>query len=458
MNTAEKFLEESETKTFDLKHRKTIANNMGKYKASVDQGLTQYADHELARDRAEYTKSQTILQLDKYLTEFETRFTKKGGKVIWATDAKEALLEIVQIFKKNHAKLVVKSKSMVTEEIHLNDYLEEHGIEAFETDLGEYIVQLAGQRPYHIVTPAMHMSKEDVSNLFHEKLNTPKTDDAQQLTMIARRLMRSKYTDADIGITGGNFLIADIGGVAVTENEGNARLTTTFPKIHIAVVGIEKMLPSMADLNLFWPLLATSGTGQQVTVYNTIFTGPRQPGETDGPEEMYVVLLDNGRSKLIADEVKRQALNCIRCGACLNACPVYKNVGGHTYESVYSGPIGSIISPQYFGLKEFKHLSYASSLCGGCTAVCPVKIDIHNILLQNRKQSIDENLGNPYEKLGFKIWTIAMKNRSLMNIGGSNIKNWALSVLFKNTWGKRRSDIKLAPKSFNQLWKDRRGK
>jgi L-lactate dehydrogenase complex protein LldF len=458
MTVHNKFLADAESKAFDLKHRRTIRFNMGKYHTAVEQGMLQYTDHELARERGSYLKTHAIENLDSYLLEFEEKFTKRGGKVIWAKDAKEALNEIVAIFKRKHARIVVKSKSMTTEEIHLNQCLEANGVETVETDLGEYIVQLAGQRPYHIVTPAMHMSKEDISKLFAEKLQTALTDDPQELTLIARNLLREKYTQADIGITGGNFLIADIGGVAVTENEGNARMSVTFPKTHIALVGIEKIIPSIDNLDLFWPLLSTSGTGQQVTVYNTILTGPRQADEKDGPEEMYVILLDNGRTKLLADAEKRQALNCIRCGACLNACPVYKNIGGHTYETTYSGPIGSVISPHYMGMENYKHLSFASSLCGACTSVCPVKIDLHNLLLLNRKQSVEEGLVDKYEKLGFGMWKRAMKNRTLMNIFGSRVKNIALNMMLKNNWNKKRTAPKLAPKSFNELWKKRRKK
>lgn len=449
----EKFHTDAEKKVFDLKHRRTIANNMGKYRQSVQAGMGQYENHELARSRASWIKTNTLLNLDKYLVEWENNFTARGGKVIWAQNANEALQAIGQIMKSAEARLVVKSKSMTSEEVHLNDFLEAKGIEPFETDLGEYIVQLAGQRPYHIVTPAMHMSKEDVSELFHRHLGIEKTDNAEELTAAARRVMREKYTEAEVGITGGNFLIADVGGVALTENEGNARLSITFPKVHIALVGIEKMIPSFTDLDLFWPLLSTSGTGQHVTVYNTVLTGPRQEDEPDGPQEMYVILLDNGRSKLLGDPEKRQALKCIRCGACLNACPVYKNIGGHTYETTYSGPIGSIISPQYLGLEKYKHLSYASSLCGGCTSVCPVKIDIHNLLLLNRKQSVEEGLSNRWEKLGFQVWKKAMLNRKLMNFGGSSLKQWVLDILFKNTWSKRRREPILAPQSFNERWK-----
>jgi L-lactate dehydrogenase complex protein LldF len=327
-----------------------------------------------------------------------------------------------------------------------------------ETDLGEYIVQLAGQKPYHIVTPAMHLSRQDISEIFFTKLKTARTDDPQELTMIARRLLREKYTEAEIGVSGGNFIVADVGGIAITENEGNARLTVTFPKTHIAIVGIEKVIPSIHDLDLFWPLLATSGTGQQVTNYSTVITGPRQKGETDGPEEMYVVLLDNGRTNLLNEPDKRQALNCIRCGACLNACPVYKNIGGHSYDTTYSGPIGSVITPHLSGMKDYKHLSFASSLCGSCSSVCPVRIDIHNLLLLNRRQSVEEGLNDKSEAMGFKMWVKGMKSRRLMNLAGAGFKNMALKVLFKDTWGRRRVTPVLPPRSFNQLWKEKRNK
>lgn len=456
LKTEEDFLKKAEIKSFDLKHRDTLAHNMSKYRTSVKGGMEQYSNHELARSRASKAKFEAINHLDKYLLEWESKFTSRGGKVVWAADANEALMAIDEVIKHFQVRLAVKSKSMTSEEIGLNEFLEAKGVDPYETDLGEFIVQLAGQKPYHIVTPAMHMRKEDVSALFQRELGVEYTESAEELTQIARRIMREKYTDAELGITGGNFLIADIGGVAVTENEGNARLCVTFPKIHVAIVGIEKMVPSLADMDLFWPLLATSGTGQQVTVYNSILMGPRQADEPDGPEEMVVILLDNGRTKLLADAEKRQALHCIRCGACLNACPVYRSIGGHAYGTTYSGPIGSVISPQYLGLSEYKHLSYASTLCGGCTEVCPVKIDIHQLLLLNRKQSVDEGDGSSWEKLGFQLWKKAMLNRNWMNFGGSGLKGWVAGSLFKGGWAKRRANLDFAPKSFNELWKERK--
>ena len=453
---SEKFLIDAENKAFDLKHRQTIRFNMSKYQAAVKGGMEQYQNHELARARGSYYKGMAVENLDTYLLEWESKFTKRGGKVIWARNSQEALKEIVKIFERKRARLVVKSKSMTTEEIHLNEYLEKNGITSVETDLGEWIVQMAGQRPYHIVTPAMHMSKKDISDLFVEKLKIEPTDDPEVLVAVARKMMREKYTTADIGITGANFIVADVGGIAVTENEGNARLTITFPKTHIVVAGIEKVIPEMAMLDTMWPLLATSGTGQQVTCYNTIISGPRQPDELDGPEEMYVVLLDNGRSKLLADPEKREALKCIRCGACLNACPVYKNIGGHAYDTTYSGPIGSVLSPQYNGLAKYKHLSFASSLCGACSSVCPVKIDIANLLLLNRKQSVDEDMPKPAERLGFQLWKMAMKMRWINDVAPGALKSYAVNMLFSESWGKHRSPIQMPPKTFHDLWKKRR--
>jgi L-lactate dehydrogenase complex protein LldF len=450
---AKSFIERTEL-AFDLDHRRKINFNIDKYDIAVAQGKLQYADHELARKRASYLKTQVVENLDKYLIEFEANFQKNGGKVLWAADKETALQEIIRLIESRSAKTVVKSKSMTTEELELNEYLEHHGIESVETDLGEFIVQLAGQKPYHIVTPAMHMSKEDVSKLFHEKLHTPETDDATELALTARRLLREKYTTADVGITGANFILPDIGGIAITENEGNGRLSVTFPKLHIAVVGIEKVIPTLEDLDLFWPLLATSGTGQTVTVYNTILTGPKAEHEKDGPLEMVVILLDNGRTNLLSEAGKRNALNCIRCGACLNACPVYKNIGGHSYMTTYSGPIGSVITPHMAGMEQYKHLSYASSLCGACTSVCPVKIDIHGLLLQNRRQSVQDKLVTPTEGYLWKLWLRGMKSRKWMNLAPSWLKNMLLKFGIKETWGRRREIPNIAPRSFNQLWKE----
>ena len=340
---------------------------------------------------------------------------------------------------------------MVTEEIHLNKFLEENNIESLETDLGEYIQQLDNEPPYHIVTPAMHKSKEDIARLFHEKLNTAPDLSPAELTLIARQKMRAKYLQAEIGITGANFIIADTGSIAITENEGNGRLCSSFPKTHIVITGIEKVIPSMTDLALFWPLLATFGTGQRVTSYNSIVSGPKQPGEYDGPDEMYVILLDNGRTNMLANPKLRESLYCIRCGACLNACPVYKNIGGHSYGTTYSGPIGAVITPHLKGLNDWKHLSYASSLCGNCTEVCAVKINLHEILLENRHEAVQQGAAGWMEKLAWKGWKKASLERKWMNMGNSKIKNWFINRVFRG-WNRQRADLHFPEKSFNQRW------
>ena len=456
-STSEEFLAASETKAFDMAHRRIINFNIGRYDAAVERGLSKLTNLDNAKKKAHVIKWKVMENLDKYLLEFETKFQKRGGKVIWANNADEATREILQIIKKHEGKTVVKSKSMVTEEIHLNEFLEHNQIESLETDLGEYIVQLLGQKPYHIVTPAMHLSKTDIAKLFNERFGTPINATPQELTLKARELLREKYLQADVGITGANFLIANTGSIAISENEGNARLTTSFPKVHIAIVGIEKIIPTMADLDLFWPMLATHGTGQNLTVYNTILSGPRQNSETDGPDEMYVILLDNGRTNLLAQKEQRQGLYCIRCGACLNGCPVYKNIGGHTYETTYSGPIGSIIEPHLKGMEEFKHLSYASSLCGKCTEVCPVKIDIHKMLLLNRRDAVNDSIVTSKEKWGWFFWTRGMLDRKLTDFFSGKTKNLLLKTFFKKSWGHFRKMPLVAAKSFTTLWKEQHG-
>lgn len=452
--TSKTFIAKSTVKAADLEHRRKINFNINKYNSVVPKGKEQFEDVHLARERAKNVKWRAIETLDQQLEEFEMQFSKRGGKVIWAETAAQAIESILAICKEKNCKTLVKSKSMVTEEIHLNQALEQHGIESVETDLGEYIQQLDGEAPYHIVTPAMHKSKEDVAKLFNEKLGTPLNYTPEQLTLKAREVLREKYVQAEVGVTGANFIIGDIGGIAVTENEGNARLSCAFPKTHIVIVGIEKMLPSITDLGLFWPLLSTFGTGQKITVYNTIVTGPRQENEVDGPEEMYVILLDNGRTNILQNPKQRESLYCIRCGACLNACPVYKNIGGHAYGATYSGPIGSVITPHLQGMEDFKHLSYASSLCGNCTEVCAVKINLHELLLENRHESVTEGHTSFSERMAWKVWRMASLRRVMMNMGNGNLKNKVVNTVFK-AWKENRSDIDFSKKTFNELWKER---
>lgn len=453
-DTSATFKAKSTVKSADLEHRQKINFNIGKYNAIVPQGKAQFADVHLARERAKNIKWKAIETLDQQLEAFEKNLTRNGGKLLWASTAQDALDEVLNICREKNCRTIVKSKSMVTEEIHLNPFLEKNNIESIETDLGEYIQQLDGEAPYHIVTPAMHKSKEDVAKLFAEKLGTDPKLSPEELTLVAREKLREKYLQAEIGITGANFIISETGSIAVTENEGNARLSSAFPKTHIVIVGIEKMIPSLTDLALFWPLLATFGTGQQITVYNTIISGPRQANETDGPQEMYVILLDNGRTNIIDNPKQRESLYCIRCGACLNACPVYKNIGGHSYGATYSGPIGSVITPHLQGMAEYKHLSYASSLCGNCTEVCAVKINLHELLLENRNEAVESGTVSFVEKIAWKMWKRASLSRGMMNMSNGKMKNWMVNKMFKG-WTRNRSDLHFSQKTFNEMWRER---
>ncbi|MEO6883629.1 MAG: lactate utilization protein B [Bacteroidia bacterium] len=455
MERVEKFLENAEKQVFDVEQKSILKKSFSQYENYFSEAVLQYENLDLAKKRAANLKNKTIEELDKYLVDFETNFTKKGGKIIWAQDDKEALQEILQILKKHDAKTVVKAKSMLTEEIELNKFLHENQIEALETDVGQYIQQVAEETSYHLVNPSIHKSKAQINKLLNEKKGVHPESSAEDMVFFIRNSLRSNYFSAQVGISGANFLIADTGSVALTENEGNIGLSVSCPKIHIVIAGIEKMIPSMNDLDLFWSLLATYGTGQNLTAYNSIVSGPRQTGETDGPEEMYVILLDNGRSNLLAEQDRRAALSCIRCGACQNVCPVFQNIGGHAYDTTYGGPIGSVITPHLKGMDGYKHLSFASSLCGKCTQSCPVNIDIHKMLLYNRRDSIKTGNTTKAENWMWFFWKGAMLKRAKMEKGGAKVKNFMLKQFFKKSWGERRDLPQVAAKSFNQIWRER---
>ncbi|MGE5424494.1 MAG: LutB/LldF family L-lactate oxidation iron-sulfur protein [Syntrophothermus sp.] len=454
-NALDKFLADSEVKAFDPEHRRRLNFNIGRYDEQVKKGKVQFCDLEYARKKAANRKHKAINQLDRYLVEFEKNFERNGGKVIWAPTEKEAQKEILSIIKKSKAQLIVKQKTMLSEELEINEMLIKNKKEVLETDLGEFIVQVAGEKPYHILTPAMHKSKEDVSKLFHEKFGLPADSTPEDIAHWVRAHLREKFVRADVGITGGNFLIADAGAVVLVENEGNGLLSFAFPKIHIAVVGIEKILPSLYDLDLFLPLLATHGTGQNITAYNNILFGPRKGKEIDGPDEMYVILIDNGRTEVLGLKEQRQGLSCIRCGACLNGCPIYRSIGGYSYGVVYSGPIGSVISPHYNGFREYNHLSYASSLCGKCTEVCPVKIPLHELLLHNRNEAVKRGFIKSPWKTVMKGWRMVMLHRWMIDKTGHKTKNRFMKIFFSKAWGKRRTLPKFAEKSFKELWQER---
>ncbi len=447
------FLEKSKI-AFDLKHRKTLRYNISRYDESVAKGKKRYSNLEKARLQASYIREKTISGLSAYLAEFEKNISSRGVKVIWARDADEALKEIFSVLKAEKVSLLVKSKSMVSEELEFNRMAEQSGIESVETDLGEFIVQSAGEKPYHILTPAMHKSKEDVADLFYRKFNTPQGLSPQEITRYVRAVLRKKFTTAEVGVSGANFLIADVGGISLTENEGNGLMSVAFPKIHIVLAGIERVIPSIHDLPLFLTLLAVHGTGQQVSAYNSLITGPGKDNEPDGPKKMIVVLLDNGRSKLLGEKEEYRALKCIRCGACLNTCPIYKNVGGYTYNSTYTGPIGSIITPFYKGFEQYGHLSFACTVCGRCTEVCPVKIPLHDLLLLNRRRSVDMNLGKFSWNSGMKTFGMIFGKRSALDLVKGRMKNRLLK-LNPGIMGDKKLLPPVAANSFSQLWKNK---
>jgi L-lactate dehydrogenase complex protein LldF len=429
-------------------------------------------EYQELRTQANALKKHTIDNLDFYLEQFEASVGAHGGKVIYCEDGTEVADFVLSLAKDRKASLIVKSKSMTTEEIDLNERLEHHNLESVETDLGEYILQLAHQRPYHIVAPALHMTRYEVGDLFTQRLGVANETVPEKQALIARAVLRQKFLDADIGISGANFLVADSGAVVLVENEGNARLTTSAPKIHIAVAGIEKLIPRAQDLAVFLKLLGRSATGQALTVYTSFLSGPRRPGEVDGPEEFYVVLLDNGRTKLLGDREKRQSLYCIRCGACLNHCPVYRKIGGHSFPWVYSGPIGAIITPQFLGMAHEPALPFASSLCGACLEVCPVKIDIPKILLELRtdvkKAEAREGRGR-LERLAFKMWAWVMCHPRIyemaaMVAGGvapAENGRWLRRVpaVFNlppvSAWLSQRDLPPAPPRSFREMWRKR---
>jgi L-lactate dehydrogenase complex protein LldF len=463
MNTlASQFKARARVITRDLRHRHLIRNALRKYEESRDQRIAAYRDWPGARQAAAQTKAEAISHLDACLDEFARKLEARGARVHWAGTGEQARNIIIDIIRQKGAHAIIKSKSMTAEEIHLNEALEHAGFEVVESDLGEFIVQLRQEPPYHIVFPAMHLTRDEISAVFQQKLGSQPTREPEELTMIARRVLRKKYIAADVGITGANFAVAETGMISLTENEGNARLTAALPKTMITLVGIEKVLPKLADLALFLPMLATVGAAQPISCYNTLYGGPRQPDEPDGPEEYHVVLLDNNRTALLADAEQRELLQCIRCGGCLNACPIYRNIGGHTYNTTYPGPIGAAITPHLGDLLEWKHLAYACSLCGACADVCPVKIHLHHHLLRNRRNSADRK---PiwWERLAFKgfavvanrpwLWRLSMRAARLFQPLHPLVKATPLDPA--RAWTQTRELPPVAKQTFKAWWRTR---
>lgn len=416
------------------------------------------------RDAARAIRAGALAQLDTLLVQLAERVEARGGHVCWASDAAEAQRYIVNLAQARQVRSIVKSKSMASEEIHLNQALEAAGVQVVETDLGEYIIQLAGETPSHIIAPSIHKTREQVSELFHQHLGVPPTDDIPTMTQTARRALRQRFLQADMGISGVNFGVADEGAVVIVENEGNARLSTSVPRIHVAIMGIERIVARMEDLGVMLQVLARSATGQKLSVYTSIINGPARPGEADGPEEFHLVLLDNGRSKMLGSQYA-EALLCIRCGACLNACPVYQAIGGHAYGGVYSGPIGAVLTPILQpDLPDVYLLPQASSLCGACQEVCPVRIAIPDLLLRHRADAVKAGKAHPIEQAAMSSYKRMMTNPFLYRAAGRAARNGSRLIGRKgrirrlppplHTWSRGRDFPTLPAKSFSEMWEE----
>ena len=422
-----------------------------------------FPEGEALRDRARAIKEATLQRLDAHLETLVANIERLGGHVHFATTAEEARQIILDIARRTGARIAVKSKSMATEEIHLNDALEAIGVTPVETDLGEYIIQLAHERPSHIIAPAIHKTKGQVAELFSRELNRPGlAADPEVLTKIAREELREKFLQADLGITGVNFAVAETGTVVLVTNEGNGRMVTSLPRVHVAVMGVEKVIPSMTDLAVFLAILAKSATGQKLSVYTTLVQGPRRPGELEGPEEFHLVLLDNGRIAQIAGAL-RESLYCLRCGACLNVCPVYRQIGGHAYGYTYPGPIGILLTAMLNGPGSVKDLAHASSLCGACADACPVRIDIPKMLIELRRQVDEQHIAPWPERVVFKTFARLLAHPALYRLGARIgrtlqrpfVRDGRIRSLpyFFGQWTRTRDLPPVAARTFQERWR-----
>lgn len=420
------------------------------------------AEGERLRDRGKEIRANTLAHLDQYLETLARNVEKNGGVVHWAKDAAEAREIIIRLARERNVKLVAKAKSMVGEEIEINHALEAAGITPVETDLGEYIVQLAHERPSHIIAPIFHKSKEQVAELFSREFGRQVEPDIPTLVKLARATLREKFLQAEMGFSGVNFAIAETGTIAIVTNEGNGRMCTSVPRIHVALMGLEKVVPTWDEFAVLLGLLPRSGTGQQISVYTTMISGPKRTNDPDGPEEFHLVILDNGRTKLLSGEL-REALQCIRCGACLNICPVYGQIGGHAYGWVYPGPIGSLLTPSYAGLREYADLPHASSLCGACRDVCPVRIDIPRMLVALRTQEVKQGARPFIEDAIFKLTAFVLGNSVLYSLA-SKFGHFAQlpfarrgrlpSLPLMGRWTQARDFPIVQAKTFHERWKD----
>lgn len=436
---------------FNDEHWQKLSYNTGCYEKRFSNSKNNYKDAELERQRAYLLRNKSLMNLEKLLVEFETHFKDNGGQVLWARDADDACEMIWDIVNKHDINGLTRSNSVTLDEIEINSFLELKRFPVYETSIARYILKLIGQPPYHPIYPTINLSKEEANEILNEKFRLKNGSSAKQMINFIRHQMNHHIDTAQVCLTGANFLLADIGGVALTENEGNVIKSSTSSKIHVVVAGIDKVIPSVEDLSILLPLASAHATGKEITAINTITTGPAK--NNDGPKQMIVILLDNGRTDILENEILRQSLSCIQCGACVSVCPIYKNIGGNTYGTPYIGPIGSVMMPLMYGLKEYQHLTSLCSLCGRCTEVCPVKIPIENLVIENRRIIAEKHLGDPKFESLVKTLIGHCKSRKKMDC-----PQWLKKLEFKQLVGKRATDYsffpELAPKSFNQMSKE----
>ncbi len=487
------FYERVEDALEDKKLRAAVNLATTRFVGNRARGMASLPEVEALRDHARRIRAHTLANLDRYLAQFAENVERLGGHICWAATPEEANRYVVELAQARGVKSVVKSKSMISEELELNHELEAAGVRVVETDLGEYIIQLAHEKPSHIIAPVIHKSRQQIADLFREKIGASEADlaDVPSMTALARRLLRADFLQADMGISGVNFGVAESGSICLVTNEGNGRLTTTVPRIHVAMMGMERLVPTLEDLGVMLQLLARSATGQKLSVYSNIITGPRWRGEEaksgggesanrrisespisnlqsepDGPDELHIVILDHGRSQILGSELA-EILYCIRCGACLNICPVYQQIGGHAYGSVYPGPVGAVLTPGLYGIGPWNELPHASSLCGACREVCPVRIDIPRMLLKLRNEVTQAGHAPTWLKIGMKLYRFGVVHPWLYRFGGQ-MSCWATRLLAKNGWISQlpgpvaawtdyRDFPAFAPKSFSQRWKEERG-
>lgn len=449
-----KFIDSSVVNSINTNQQNILNTNNLIYQNKFSNARLQFANINLAKKRAGAIKHRVLNNLDKYLVEFEANFTKRGGKVIWALNSQQAVDEIYTIILKNNYQHIVKSKSVLSEEIELQKYLKTKGIELKETDFIEFIKKgISGDNQF--VSDLNAYNKEEIKQYLVQKYSLSKDKSINEIITTISKIKKEIFINSEVGIVEADFIISDIGAVSISENDGDSVLSSSFTKVNIVLASIEKVIPNLSDLELFLPLLSTFKTGEKISAYNTILTGPCQEDETDGPTEMYVILIDNNRTEVLSKKEQRKAMSCIQCGACSVSCPIVSLIGNNISASTYKGPIGSVVTPYLKGINEYSHLSYATTLCGKCSEVCPVNIPLHELFLHNRNDFVNKREISINEKLLFWTWKKIILNRNFMNLGSVALKNKVFSMVFSKIWGKKRKLPEFSPKNFNQMWREK---